>query len=981
MIFLQNFISKGFKSFANKVDVSFDGNLTGIVGPNGSGKTNFIDGIKWVLGEQSNKELRSRAKNELVFHGSQTVPAASKATVTLKFNNKTRILKYDADEVVVTKNFDVAKNESTFYINEQLTTLTAVKALFANSGLTKDSLCIISNHSVDWFANAKPAERKEIFISAAGVKPFLQDKKEAIKNLNSTSIELDKLNNTIRYINKDADGLRKQVGEVELYNEKLDALKRIELNYYGCNLATWTQGIADMGNDLSSTNKLIEAAKAQEEITRDELDKVDAEINRYEQLESDYEHKIDDAKAKLDSLKERKVNLDAKRQAQLNSADIQTKLRLLAQMISEDTTAVNQLTHEHQKATEEYQEYKELVEKRKRAIDELNFNYQKARNLVNDLKNEIIILENTHANALASEKGVTTLLKAKNNFNGLNGLVQDYLSIPKKYETAMGLAFGKTLNHLIVDNENVASQCIEYLKNNRAGRCSFIPLNVVKPKTIDESLQYVLTQTQGYLGTASSLIKIEPRFQKVLEYLVGNVIIADEHQNAKVISQRIKNRYKVITLDGDVFNAGGTITGGYLRMNTNVLFNYQEKLDNLNAELKIAETELFEYEQNLQEQRSYLSANQNDLNSKQEVLTNFELKLSSAKKTLASNQDQYNDLTASIDQKQDLVVVEDQLSKEIVDHEARIQQYQAKLTSVKNNRFEARKQSKEFSEKINQLNKFINESLRTINDKNNNLNTYKNKYQAAMDRIVSFYKMTEENVIENFHNDLGMEETQIVLTVNRLKNELANMKNINLQAAEQLKEIEANLDEKNNQKNELLGTISSLKEIIARLQKQAVSAYTDLIDKINETLPTIFEYLFNGGWCKVSLDESNEDIFEQGINVSVNPVGQKITSLYLLSSGQKTLVALSVLFAILKASNYPLVIFDEAEAALDPNNVVKFAHLIKEYSKNTQFMVITHRDGTMQICDYLYGVTMPAPGVTDVIKLKLEEIRKIVTGD
>ncbi len=148
-MYLKKIDIHGFKSFADKISLDLHQGVIGIVGPNGCGKSNITEAIRWVLGEQSNKELRSRAKNELVFHGSQTIPASSKASVTLKFNNHSRILKYDADEVTVTKSYDVAKNESTFFINEQLTTLSAVKALFANSGLSKDSLCIISNHSVD----------------------------------------------------------------------------------------------------------------------------------------------------------------------------------------------------------------------------------------------------------------------------------------------------------------------------------------------------------------------------------------------------------------------------------------------------------------------------------------------------------------------------------------------------------------------------------------------------------------------------------------------------------------------------------------------------------------------------------------------------------------------------------------------------------------------------------------------------------------
>lgn len=981
MIFLTDFIAKGFKSFANKIDVSFDGNLIGIIGPNGSGKTNFIDGIKWVLGEQSNKELRSRAKNELVFHGSQSVPAATKASVTLKFNNKNRILKYDADEVTVTKTYDVEKNESTFFVNEQLSTLTAVKALFANSGLTKGSLCIISNHSVDWFANAKPAERKEIFISAAGVKPFLEDKKEAIKNLNNTSTELEKLNNTIRYISRDAESLRSQVGEVEIYNQKFENLKRLELNYYGFNLPTWISRIEELKNNLYATNQLVDVSNKKIENFNQQIEKLDAEIREYDQIIDDYYDKITNLNKNLNDLKNEQFALNQDHENAINGNNLELKIQGYQNIISSETTKVNALKEQEQKLNDAIATYDQMVSEQRSHLDNLLQKEKEDQINLNKLNNEKSNLEFRNRSNLSSQKGIKALLDAKNHFNGLYGIVQEYLSIPKNLELAMSFAFAKTLSNFIVEDDEVAKNCINYLTKNKAGRCAFIPLKVVKAKTIDERTQIILNETKGYLGVASDLVKIEPKYQVVLKNLVGNIIIADNIDNAKIIAKRIQYRYKVIDLEGNVFNPGGIIVGGYNNESNTIIFNYQEKINDLNSQIENYQVELEKIKQEIISHKQILESNTNILNTKKSDLEFCKRSLNLESDNLKKHKQEYDAILIKTNTKIDFDVVQNDLVKRIVEVEEQINNYENKLKMTRELKQNATIQRGSVSEEMKESNDFINSSLRSVNAQSNELNALETKYENAKARIISHYEMTEENVIENYNHEVDMDESQIIMTINRLRNELGNMKNINFQAAEQLSKIEEDLNAKNDQKNELLGTINSLKEIITRLQKQAVTAYINLIDKINETLPSIFEYLFNGGWCKVSLDGSSEDIFEQGVNVSVNPIGQKISSLYLLSSGQKTLVALSVLFAILKASNYPLVIFDEAEAALDPNNVVRFSNLIKQYSDNTQFVVITHRNGTMQICDYLYGVTMPTPGISDVIKLNLNDVKKVVTGE
>ena len=463
---------------------------------------------------------------------------------------------------------------------------------------------------------------------------------------------------------------------------------------------------------------------------------------------------------------------------------------------------------------------------------------------------------------------------------------------------------------------------------------------------------------------------------KFFRFFLNSAYIYDGNKNKILKITRkfsFKSNYKIISLDGDVIFAGGALAGGQKTYNTNVLFNLEEKLNKAKEEydevlkkykaIEVRKTQIdHEFKQlNVKKQMSdnAWQTLENDIASSTEKLTKYK-----------------NDLSA-------LDITNDELKNKtkLADFENKLIELNEQLINIKKQYEESEQlrqlsydQLAKYSSEYNKIQEKQNDLIRSNSELSNKKNNLENYIINTEDRISNSYGLTMDVAIENYNKPLEVTIGEAKRIIATLKAEINALGNINFQALETLEEKEKEYKKLETETNDAKDSVNSLTDLILNLDKRAKEDFVNVINKVNAIIPSVFKSLFGGGHCEIKIvDPIN--ILESGIDVIAQPPGKKVTNLVLFSGGEKTLIALAVLFAILKSSHFPLVLLDEAEAALDQANVNTFAKLIQDFSDACQFLVITHRTGTMKMCDVLYGTMMKVKGVTNVIKTSFDSVK------
>ncbi|MCV3743521.1 AAA family ATPase [Ureaplasma sp. ES3154-GEN] len=973
MIFLKRFEAQGFKSFAKYTQTVFEHPITGIIGPNGTGKSNIIDALRWVLGEHSKAALRGD-KYSLAFLGNDLVKKATFIRVSLYFNNVHKILYTDLEEVKITKFYDLKKDDVVYYINDQVAKFKDIQDMFLDSGLLKGSLGIISQGSVSWFAEAKPIERRRMFDEAAGIGKYFKRKKDAETNLEKSTTDLNRLNDNLYGLKKDLNAYTKQKEDFLKYMAIKDELESLELNLYAKilthnyryknelkdQLSTVEERIVDLQPEIdqltiqnNKNKQRLQHLQTQLNYDENERDKLYDQLSLVNQRLN--EHKMF-LKNQADNLnnnpQERFDNYQALKQENL------LKIEQLNQLIDEKNAEIKQV--QVQLSTNKTQQLTNINQRS-------DLNTQK-----NNLNYKISDYQNTVANELARERGTNNIMQAQDFIPGIYATVLQAIKTKQEHELAINTALGKNIYNIIVQNNQVAQNCVDYLKNNRAGQAVFLPLTNLKPKSIKPEFYDAIETLQGFVGVAKDLVQINPKYQVVADYLLGNIIIAQNLTDALLISQTSYQNYKVITLDGQIVFTGGAIMGGDMSI----------RRSNLNMEEKIAELQTILNDVN--SRINVLNGLINDNNYETNLLEN---KLSNLYNDLSSLNSQFK--TAETEDKRlaielekiaslhtDLTTREQQVSVINQEYETINQRFLKQLAIVKevqneistlNNFIQQDMISKE--QKYTTYNKLLNEKNKLQEQFNSNQNSII-KYETV---IIEEYQYTIDNVFEKYLNiPLTYTEHQALEKINNLKIQKSSFKNINFNV---LNEYEAKKQEFQNLQQEVTNcenAVQVIKNTIKTLDQQAKADFKKVIKAVNAMIPQIFGYFFEQGTCQILL-EDEQNVLQSGIEVIANPMNKKNVSLHQLSGGEKTLVVLVILFALLKVAKFPLVILDEAEAALDEINVDKFARMIQNFAANTQFLIITHRQGTMRNCGVLIGTTMHKDNVSLLTKINLDE--------
>lgn len=983
MIFLKRIEAFGFKSFAEPTVLNFEYAMTGIVGPNGSGKSNINDAIMWALGEQSSKSLRGDSMEDIVFSGSSDRKWLNMAEVTLVFDNTKRAFSsLEYNEVAITRKYFKISKESEYYINGAKVRLKDVQDVALETGLTKSSLAIISQGSISSFVESSPEQRRKLFDEAAGVARYKKRKDEALRKLIRSQENLDRINDIINEIERKLPALKRQSLKANEYNQKFSELKSVEvailvkdIQLYKKKIAEIKETKADIKTKINSLNRNIQART-------DEFNQISKSSYQHDKelakLNVEYRNVVDE----LAKLKISKINLEGKK----SKADIDDKEFRVTELKARWKEAEIKLTAEEKKLS------KALADKaaKKTKLDEFSKERFEFNNQLDVLRKELAKLESNHE-ALVSKKdsydglfeGVRNVLENRNVLSGIVGTVQELVNVEDKHKIAISTALQNAFQNIVAKSAADVKRAIDFLKTNRAGSATFLPLDTIKPNFISNEMRFAVQKSAGFIGFGNEIAKIDKKYQIVLDFLLATNIIADTFENALEIAKLTNYRFHIITLEGERIAPFGAITGGS-RKNKNNLFTDANKLSELEAKIKklsdreaeiassvntISEQiELFREEGSeiqstigaSKQAMGLIEAEMAELNEEFRVLTGKEL--DNEEQSFKSIDEQIIGTIQSISNAD--------TKRQEIDKQMNV------LRSLKDNASEKLAKLSLASDEERRLQQALNQEYAKLNTDDALLHE---KQMSANERLVQNYNLTFEAAVQD--NQTNVEnETQTRERINVLRSEIKALGNINFDSIADYEEENDRYQTYVTQSNDVISSIKNLKDAINNMDTEMTVQFKKIIKDVNEALPNTFATLFSGGTA--SLVYTNpDDILNSGIDIKISPPGKKITNLNLLSGGEKSMVALSVLFSILKVKPIPLVILDEVEAPLDIANVERFAKYLKSFTNETQFMIVTHRMGTMENCDILFGATMQQKGVTKLVQVKLVEAKKMTNAN
>lgn len=980
-MYLKEISATGFKSFADKLTISLDGKTTCIVGPNGSGKSNIVDAVRWVLGEQSVKSLRGDSNmSDVIFSGSKNRNALNVATVSLTFDNSDNYINIPYNEITVKRRvYRTGENE--YFINNEKCRLKDITDLFLDSGIGKSSFNIISQGEVQKIVSESSYDRRVIFESAAEVLKYKKRKEDALKKLDKTHTNLERVNDIIAELEIQVEPLREQSIKAEEYLKIKNELKNIEVALLSSEITTINEEyqltkekIEKLNNEIMNLG--VQSNKSDTELLdlKNNLSKIELTIkelnNRLLSLTKE-EEKINGEK---NILKERQKYDASNSKVHENISSLKEEKLKKENIIHLDKIDLDTLQNELESIKSEINNLTLLGNASKKEYQDSFNEYNEKTKLLADIDHKIGIIEDYINNGGTINNSIKAILNNPR-LRGIHQTLGALLEIDEKYLKALDVSLGGSKQFIVVENEDSAKSAINYLKDNKLGRATFFPISVIKPRGVDLDTLNVVRNMQGFISILMDVVKYDSKYYNVVSNQVGNVLLVDNIDNANKISKVINQRYKIVTLDGDIVHIGGTMTGGSLNTSKSI-FEEKHELETLRVKRREIAEVIATLEENIKSSTSKLEDNSEKIRQKEIVLIQTQEKYNAKKSSLDITNEEYNNIINELRSLENLV--DSSLSKE----EDRIMKLYYETSREKEEVVREIARSTKEKDKISSTidnieatNKLNNTSLYTKQKELKTLEINISKMDVLLDnylRILSEdYEMTYEKAKSNYILEMDTKEARSL--VNSYKNRIKQIGMVNVQAIEDYKRVSERYNFLNSQKDDLLNAKDTLLEIINEMDTVMKEEFLTTFNKIDIEFQEVFKQLFKGGSASLKLTNP-DDLLETGVDIIASPPGKKLTSINLLSGGEKTLTAICLIFAILNVKPIPFCLFDEVEAALDESNVDNFGKYLNNYKDKTQFLIITHKKRTMEYANTLYGITMQESGVSKLVSVKLDNI-------
>ncbi len=1179
-MYLKSIEVQGFKSFANKIVFDFHNGITGIVGPNGSGKSNVADAVRWVLGEQSAKQLRGSKMEDVIFAGTENRKPVGFAYVAITLDNSDHALPVEYNEVTVSRRV-FRSGESEYKINGHTCRLKDVTELFYDTGIGKEGYSIIGQGQIDKILSGKPEERRELFDEAAGIVKFKRRKVTAQKKLENERNNLVRVNDILSELEKQVGPLEKQSEKARQYLKLKEDLKIYDVNAFLLETDKLKADIKALDDKLSIANADFEKAraeyessKAEYEAAEEQLNDINNKIDMTSSLLSDtelekqrlegsinvyneqiktveannthYSGRINAINAELkqkndniNSLNEQKVQLSeqlsqyqkeqetaesihndiVQRIAQLTS-DIESRQNTIYDILNEKSVIkadnqkyqtmleqfnirkaelsskiiqgkseenlqdivikrfeneLGQITENIENLTKNIDGYNNSVTRLKENIARLSADADKQQQQYHREKSRLESLVNITERYDGYGNSIRRIMELKDNNEGILGVIADIIKVEKQYETAIETALGGTIQNIVTDNEQTAKKLIAYLKENRFGRATFLPLSALQVRQTLESEPCI--KENGVIGVASSLVRVSFEYEKLAKYLLGRILVVDNIDNALLIAKKYRHSIRIVTLEGEQLNPGGSMTGGAFKNSSNLLGRRREieelkkSAADTNKSISAIKTQIGDDRKQVADIRTLLESANKELRDEQIKKNTAQMNLNQAiskkKDIIASYSDstqavkelevQIKEITDSLNNvsgnlttldsrsedsqkeidelnvkleavkqeesshitntenvklkyasamqqntfiEQNILRIEEEIrhlceeqeqiykkmsetdhdieekNKQIEEVRKQIEQAvvqingcTAKIAGLKEQRVEVNESHKTFFGKREKLNNEIS----SLDKECYRLTSQKEKLQENNDSLVSYmwneYELTYSYAAE-LKDDTLDSLSELKKNIYQLKNSIRSLGDVNVNAIEEYKEVNERYTFLKGQHDDLIEAEASLVQIIDELDKGMRIQFEEKFKEIKTEFDKVFKELFGGGRGTIELVEG-EDILEAGIIIISQPPGKKLQNMMQLSGGEKALTAISLLFAIQNLKPSPFCLLDEIEAALDDSNVGRYANYLHKLTKHTQFIVITHRRGTMTAADRLYGITMQEKGVSALVSVDL----------
>ena len=983
----------GFKSFADPTVIEFTEGITCIVGPNGSGKSNISDAIRWVLGEQSPKMLRGGKMEEVIFAGTQNRKAKGMAEVTLVIDNSDHSLPIDYTEVAITRRM-YRSGDSEYLINKNICRLKDIRELLMDTGIGVEGYSIIGQGKIADIVSNKMDSRREIFEEAAGVVKYKTKKEEAERKLEAADLNLSRVNDIVNEIEGRIDGLKEDSEKATEYLEIREKATDVEINIILKNIEQSEQKSNAVKEEIDELAKFISDSETEKANLDTALHQKRSESYALDEQLSNLRIELSKRVDELYELSSREeVNKEKRLGFEADIERINNEIQLIDERLNKEQSNADdqkRVAEEAEKLAKSLeQKLSEKQEATQKAIQDLEDANAKLSDAI--LKAESIKIEQGKLSARLSlldelEKsyegyngGVKFLMEKR--VIGIIGTLGELLVVPKGYELAIETVLGGKLQNIVCKNDGVASIAIGLLKEHKAGRLTFLPIDNLKVQTPLSVKQF--EGKKGFIGLASDMVKCEGGYQQIVDYVLGNVVICDTLENALRLSHENNGPHKFVTLEGEVVNAAGALTGGSLKNNTsNILARKAEKTD-LEKQLKEDAKALITANQNIADARALVESLSDG--SQRDEETNVRIEHNEALLKVKNAKELESMILAGIEE-----LKQERSSKETNLNSAKIQIQQIDDFSSSSVEIISSKESerKETEDKLSsaeanklELQKAIEETENAITVNSDKLYEYQNKKHDAEVRQARFETQTEnykEKLWEDYElsyaQALEHEDPEFVLSralkeSREYKERLRQLGDVNVGAIEEYKQVSERYEFLTTQRADILKAIDELKTVISDMDTVIRERFTENFDKVVLNFESTFNELFKGGHAQLIMDDPAHPL-ESAIEINAQPPGKKLQNMNLLSGGEKTLTAIALMFAVLKSKPTPFCILDEIEAALDEANIDTVASYIRSFG-DTQFALITHQKLTMEYADVLYGVTMPESGVTKVLSLKL----------
>ncbi|MBQ8472218.1 MAG: AAA family ATPase [Bacilli bacterium] len=974
-MYLKEIEVSGFKSFADKLNINLDNKITCIVGPNGSGKSNVVDAIRFVLGEQSVKSLRGdNLMSDVIFGGSKNRSPMHVASVSLTFDNTDNYLNIPYQNVSVKRRlYKTGENE--YFLNGDKCRLKDIVDLFLDSSIGRDSFNIIGQGEISKILSTSPYERRLVIEEAAGILKYKKRREEAFKKLDKTNLNLERVNDIITEVEERVIPLKKQSEKAKSYLEYKSQLEKIEVALLAREISDMNLTYQDTKEKIKTLNETI--LKLNTKLNDPEIDELKlSQINIEKEIQKLNNDLIIKSREK-EELNSRRILLKERSKYEANDIKIHENISYL----KEEKLKLESTLELSKKELHELTLTKEKIENNlNNLIDSLNtlktkkentlkeYNYKDKENL--NLLNKIEILKSNISDNVYLNSNVKKVIDNPR-LSGIHDALINLVKTDNKYQKCLDVATLSNKNFLIVDTGASANLAIEFLKSNHLGRVTFLPLDVIKGKYIDFETKKILENESSYLGVLSDFITYRDIYKDIILNQFGNIIVTNNLDNANRLSKLIKNKYRVMTLDGDIIHVGGSITGGSaeftknlsgvknelnelelkLNLNKNILENSLKEINNLESEITSIDNNIYHERTNLISLIDNLKVLNNkvlDINKKLEDIV-LELK------TL-DNSDTTDEIS--------------KLDKLYYDKSLEVSMLEKDLNNLikEKDLLQTNILEKEGINKVNQS------ALQKEEKELNNLNILLSKLDTSLDNNLNIlnndYSLTYERAKNEYVLEIDKDEARSL--VSDLKVKLKSIGMVNIDSIKEYENVNERYTYLTSERDDLLHAKEMLYSIIEEMDDVMQDDFKTTFEKLQIEFKKVFKEMFKGGDASLKLTDPN-NLLETGVEIIASPPGKKLKTISLMSGGEKTLTAISLLFAILNIRSVPFCVFDEVEAALDEANVDNFGEYLNNYQDKTQFLLITHKKRTMEYAKTLYGITMQESGVSKLVSVKLED--------